>query len=59
MEIFLAPILLKGRFLHDKYYDHMLRLVNIMKTTLQFETMFNQLNKVNEEIIDWVEDYER
>jgi hypothetical protein len=21
--------------------------------------MFNQLNKVNEEIIDWVEDYER
>jgi hypothetical protein len=57
--MFLAPILLKDRFEDNKYYDHMVRLVDIMKITLQFDITFEQLDVLNEKIINWVEDYEK
>ncbi|KAF8550334.1 hypothetical protein OG21DRAFT_1478565 [Imleria badia] len=40
--IYLAPILLKGRFPKDKYYKHMCELADIMKITLQFHCTLEQ-----------------
>lgn len=57
--VHVAPIVLEGRFKHEKYYKHMLLLVDIMKTTLQFEITRDQVDDLEEKIVDWVLDYER
>ena len=56
--MYLAPILLKGRFTHNKYYRHMIALVKIMKTTLKFELTMAEIDAMEEEVICWVELYE-
>ena len=56
--MYVAPIILKGRFAHEKYYDHMCLLVNIMKTTLKFELTLGEIDKLEDRIIQWVKLYE-
>jgi hypothetical protein len=57
--MYLAPILLKGRFRDDTYYVHMCALVDIMKTTLQFSLTLDKLDELKEKIVEWVEEYKR
>jgi hypothetical protein len=57
--MYLAPILLKGRFSEDKYYTHMCLLVKIMKTTLKFKLTLDEIDMLEEDIIEWVQLYEK
>ena len=57
--MYLAPSLLKGRFQQDKYYEHMLLLVNLMKKMVQFELTQAEVDEIEEGLIKWVTLYER
>ena len=57
--VYVAPIVLKDRFPKTRYYKHMLSLVKIMKTTLKYEITHKEIDDLEEEIICWVEKYEK
>lgn len=57
--VYLAPILLKDRFMKKKYYKHMCELAEIMKIMLRFRCTIEQVKDVEERLISWVEKYER
>ena len=53
-----APIVMRGRFSDDKYYQHMCAFGSIMKTTLKYELTAKEVDDLEEDIIDWVTKYE-
>jgi hypothetical protein len=54
----MAPGLLKGRFSHLKYYDHVCQLAEIVKVLL-FTYTDVILDALEEQIIDWVQTYKK
>jgi len=56
--MYLAPFLLKNR-LNDHCFLHMCRLVEIMKTCIQFTLQHNEIDALEDKIISWVQEYER
>jgi hypothetical protein len=56
--IYLAPILLKNRFAHRKYYDHLCLLIKIMKATLKFKISMEEIDELEEQVIRWVQLFE-
>ncbi|KAI0669093.1 hypothetical protein C8Q78DRAFT_945394, partial [Trametes maxima] len=56
--MYIAPVVLHGRFVDEKYYHHMCDLIAIMKVTLQFEISRAELEDLRERIITWVQRYE-
>ena len=56
--MYVAPIVLKDRFLKKRYYKNMLALVKIMKTTLKYSITNEEIDELEEEIVQWVEKYE-
>ncbi|KAI0629766.1 hypothetical protein C8Q77DRAFT_1065046 [Trametes polyzona] len=57
--MYVAPIVLHGRFKDSKYYDHLCELVTIMKTTLQYEISRADVEDLRKRIVNWVEGYEK
>jgi hypothetical protein len=57
--IHIGPILLRNRFPSNKYYTHYLGFVRIIKACLQFTITHEEIDKLQEDIIRWVEQYER
>lgn len=57
--MYVAPIILQGRFQHEKYYNHLCMLVDIMKMTLKYEITHVEIDKLERAIIKWVELYEK
>ena len=57
--MYIAPIVLKDRFLKKKYYRHMCTFVNIMKTTIRYEITHKEIDDLEEQIVCWVEKYEK
>ncbi|KAI0683538.1 hypothetical protein C8Q76DRAFT_662367 [Earliella scabrosa] len=57
--LYVAPVLLEGRFLHQRYYDHFVRLVKLVHTCLQFEITQEEVGQLREGFARWVQDYER
>jgi hypothetical protein len=57
--LYLAPALLKGRFQHNKYYQHLCEFVNIIKTCLRFSITHQEIDELQREIFAWVQDYEK
>ena len=57
--MYVAPIVLQGRFQKKCYYKHMCLLVDIMKMTLKFEITYREIDRLEEAIVRWVEQYER
>ena len=55
--VHLGPILLRNRFPNNKYYQHYLLLVKIIKTCLQFTVTYDKLEELHEDVIKWVEQY--
>ncbi|PIL25594.1 hypothetical protein GSI_11342 [Ganoderma sinense ZZ0214-1] len=55
---YIAPVLLRGRFLHDKYYDHFVELVRLINICLGFDITTAQVNDVRSGFIKWVQKYE-
>ncbi|EIM82939.1 uncharacterized protein STEHIDRAFT_63968 [Stereum hirsutum FP-91666 SS1] len=57
--IHIAPIVLKGRFPDDKFYDHFMDLVKIARRCLKWDLSSNEKMELREDIVRWVEFYER
>lgn len=57
--MYLAPILLQGRFSDNKYYKHLCELADIMKICIKFSLSHNKIDKLEKRIAAWVEGYER
>lgn len=57
--VYMAPTLLKGRFSDPKYHKHACELSEIIKTCLQFIITYPELDRLDEDIICWVQTYER
>jgi len=56
--MYLAPFLLKNR-LNDHCFRHMCQLIEIMKTCIQFTLQYDEINALEDQIITWVQAYER
>ena len=56
--MYLAPFLLKNR-LNDSCFRHMCKLIDIMKTCIQFTLQHDEIDALENQIISWVQEYER
>jgi hypothetical protein len=57
--LFVAPVVLRGKFKDEVYYDHFIRLVRLLHICLQFEITREEVGVLREGFAQWVEDYER
>lgn len=57
--IYVAPIVLSGRFKKRKYYDHFVLLVRLINRCLQFEITTAEVDELKSGFIEWVKQYER
>jgi hypothetical protein len=57
--LFIAPIVLRGRFKKPRYYKHFIQLVGLLKLCLVFEISEMILNQIDEGFRLWVEEYEK
>ena len=57
--LFIAPVVLRGRFKKPQYYKHFMRLVEILKLCLSLEISNAMLNQIDEGFRRWVEEYEK
>ena len=55
----IAPVLLKGRFQHQRYYKHFIRLVELLMVCLEFEISQVDVDNLETGFQSWVIDYER
>ncbi|QRW07620.1 Transposase family tnp2 [Ceratobasidium sp. AG-Ba] len=55
----LAPALLHGEFKHQSYYEHFVRLVQLINLCTAFEITNTGLEEVRQGFAQWVQDYER
>lgn len=56
--LFIAPIVLRGRFVHDKYYHHFVDFVQLVNKCLQYEIERSEVVEVKDGFIRWVQKYE-
>ncbi len=57
--LFIAPVVLRGRFIEEKYYRHFLDLVHLLNMCLEYELAMEQVAEIKQGFIKWVKDYER
>ena len=57
--LYIAPIVLHGRFQSAQYYQHFMQLVELLKLCLVFEISEGMLNQIDEGFWLWVEEYEK
>jgi hypothetical protein len=57
--LYIAPTLLKGRFVCPRYYKHFMELVQLLTLCLEFETTQDQVNSLKRGFQNWVQKYER
>ena len=57
--LYIAPVVLWGRFPKDKYYKHFLQLVKLIKLCLEFEIDEAMLTEIDDGFKLWVERYEK
>ena len=57
--LYLAPTLLNGQFINERYYKHFVQLVRFLTLCLKFEITQDQINDLERGFQEWVEEYER
>ncbi|TRM55775.1 hypothetical protein BD626DRAFT_415516 [Schizophyllum amplum] len=57
--LYIGPVVLRRRFLHQKYYDHFVELVRLVQICLQFEITHDEICDVRAGFQKWVVDYEK
>ncbi len=57
--LYVAPVVLSGRFMHRCYYDHFVKPVKLINTYLQYEITTKEVNKLRAGFAGWVQDYEK
>jgi hypothetical protein len=56
--MYLAPILLSGRFQDNKYYTHACQFLEIIKLCIAFQITYSEIDALQVNIVDWVQKYE-
>ncbi|KZT72992.1 hypothetical protein DAEQUDRAFT_743254 [Daedalea quercina L-15889] len=56
--LYIAPVVLRGRFRQEKYYNHFIKLIKILHTCLQFELTRAEVESVRTGLANWVTEYE-
>jgi hypothetical protein len=56
--LYLAPTLLNGRFINERYYKHFVQLVQLLMLCLEFEITQDQIDDLERDFQEWVEEYE-
>ncbi|EJD32365.1 hypothetical protein AURDEDRAFT_30989, partial [Auricularia subglabra TFB-10046 SS5] len=56
--MFIAPVVLRGRFVDEKYYRHFLDLVRLLDLCLQLEIKREDIDEIRVGFIEWVRKYE-
>ena len=57
--LYIAPIVLRGRFPKTKYYTHFMQLVKVILLCLAFEFDEAALNQIDKGFKSWVQGYEQ
>jgi hypothetical protein len=57
--LYLAPVLLRGRFKNEKYYKHFVLLVKLLNGCLELEITQAEIDKLEQGFQDWVQEYEK
>jgi hypothetical protein len=57
--LYIAPTLLRGRFISERYYKHFVELVRLLTLCLEFEITQDQLDDLEKGFQRWVKEYER
>ena len=57
--LYLAPMLLKGHFLNECYYNHFVKLVQLLACCIDLEITHEEIDDLNQNFQKWVQDYER
>ena len=57
--LYIAPIVLHGRFKSHQYYRHFMQLVELLNLCLAFEISEAMLDQIDEGFRSWVEEYEK
>jgi hypothetical protein len=56
--LYLAPVLLRGRFRRPVYYHHFVKLIKLLQLCMQFEITLEDLDEIRSGFCEWVEKYE-
>ena len=57
--LFIAPVVLRGRFKNAQYYRHFMQLVDILRLCLLLEISEEVLDQIDEGFRSWVGEYEK
>jgi hypothetical protein len=57
--LYIAPTLLKGRFQHQRYYNHFIRLVELLMVCFEFKISQVDVDNLETGFQTWVMDYEQ
>ena len=56
--LYIAPVLLRQRFHHQRYYKHFVDLVKLLILCLEFEQTKEEISRIRSGFIAWVNKYE-
>jgi hypothetical protein len=56
--LYLAPVLLKGRFLNECYYNQFMKLIQLFARCIDLEITHEEIDNLNQNFQNWVQDYE-
>ena len=56
--LYLGPVLLQQKFKDKKYYDHFIKLINMLYRCLQFTLTMADILDLRQGLIDWVKVFE-
>jgi hypothetical protein len=57
--LYLAPVLLKGHFLDECYYNHFVKLVQLLTCCIDLEITHEEIDDLDQNFQKWVQDYEQ
>ena len=57
--LYIAPIVLRGRFKNNKYYNHFIDLVRLLTLCLNYELLRAKVAEIEDGFICWVKEYEK
>src|ERR1700733_12127601 len=57
--LYITPMLLKGRFLDEHYYNHFVKLVQLLTHCISLEITHEEIDDLDQNFQKWVQDYEQ
>ncbi|KAI0694856.1 hypothetical protein C8Q76DRAFT_634372 [Earliella scabrosa] len=57
--LYIAPVLLRRRFTHIRYFNHFVDLIRLLRLCLQFELSTTEIAQIRRGFIKWVQQYEK